>query len=126
EKAVALAPNRPEGYLALGSYEWAVTRDYTRGLDQYEKGLRLAPSDASALRGTALVEQALGHWDGAVEHFKQAERLDPRSVETLRRLGEALVRLRRYAEAREAFNRDLALAPANLTLIEDKAMTYLG
>ena len=50
EKAVALAPNRPEGYLALGNYERLVSTDYTRALEQYEKGLRLAPCDASALR----------------------------------------------------------------------------
>ncbi len=50
----------------------------------------------------------------------------PRSAETLRRLGDALLRLRRYPEAREALDRGLALAPANLDLIEDKAMTYLG
>src|SRR6185369_8643777 len=41
-------------------------------------------------------------------------------------LGDALMRLRRYPEAREAFDRGLALAPANLILIEWKAVTYLG
>jgi len=61
-----------------------------------------------------------------VEHFKQAERLDPRSGETTRRLGEALLRLRRYPESREALDRGLALAPATLNLIGYKAMTYLG
>ncbi|HEY6930303.1 MAG TPA: protein kinase [Thermoanaerobaculia bacterium] len=126
EKAVALAPNRPEGYLALGAYERAVSKDYTRALAQYEKGLRLAPGDASALRGTALAEQGLGRWDAAVEHFRQAERLDPLSANNLPPLGETLLRLRRYPEALEAFDRGLALAPANLDLIEDKAMTYLG
>ena len=80
EKAVALAPNRPEGYLALGAYERLVSVDYTRALAQYEKGLRLAPDDATALRGTALAEQGLGRWDASVEHFKQAVRLDPRSA----------------------------------------------
>ena len=34
--------------------------------------------------------------------------------------------LRRYPEAREAFDRGLALAPANLGLIVDKTMTFLG
>jgi TolB-like protein/Flp pilus assembly protein TadD len=126
QKAVALAPNRPGGYLALGAYERLVSGDYTRALEQYEKGLRLAPGDASALRGTALAEEGLGRWDAAVEHLRQAVRLDPRSVNNLRTLGEALLRLRRYSEAREAFDRGLALAPVNLSLIEDKAMTYLG
>ena len=80
EKAVALSPNRPEGYLALGSYERLVSVDYTRALEQYEKGLRLAPGDAAAFRATALAEQGLGRWDASVEHFKQAVRLDPRSA----------------------------------------------
>jgi tetratricopeptide (TPR) repeat protein len=74
----------------------------------------------------ALAEQGLGRWDEAVEYFRQAERIDPRSVITERYLAEALLWLRRHAEAREAFDRGLALAPANLTLIEDRAMTYLA
>ena len=126
EKAVALAPNRPEGYLALGNYERVVSVDFNRALEQLHKGLRVAPSDASALSGTALAELGLGRWDAAVEHFRQAERLDPRSVVTLRRLGDTLLRLRRYPEAREALDRGLALAPASLGLIERKAMKFLG
>ncbi len=126
EKAVALAPNRPEGYWALGTYERGVARDNTRALEQCEKGLRLAPGDVSLLRGTALSEEGLGRWDPAVEHFRQAVRLDPRSASALSTLGDALQRLRRYLEAREAYDRGLALAPADLSLIEAKAMTYFG
>jgi eukaryotic-like serine/threonine-protein kinase len=126
EKAVALAPNRPEGYLALGSYERLISLDFNRALEQLEKGLRLAPGDASLLRGAALAEESLGRWDAAVAHFRQAERLDPRSVGNLRTLAEGLLLLRRYPEAREAYDRGLALAPASLILIEQKAMTFLA
>jgi TolB-like protein/tetratricopeptide (TPR) repeat protein len=126
ERAVALAPNRPEGYLALGNYERLVTLDHTRALEQYEKGLRLASSDASLLRAAALAEEGLGRSDAAVEHFRQAVRLDPRSAGSLRTLADMLNRRRRYPEAREAYDRGLTLAPANLLLIEFKAATYLG
>jgi serine/threonine protein kinase/tetratricopeptide (TPR) repeat protein len=126
QKAVALAPNRPEGYRALGLYERLVSGDYTRALEQFEKGLRLAPGDAPALRDTAGAELGLGRWDTAVEHLREAVRLDPRSANYLRNLGEALASLRRYAEARDVLDRGLALAPANLDLIALKAMTYLG
>jgi TolB-like protein/tetratricopeptide (TPR) repeat protein len=126
EKAVALAPNRPEGYIALGAYERLVAADVTRALEQFEKGLRLAPGDTSALRTTAFAEQGLGRWDAAVDHLRQAVRLDPRSANNLFALGDALLRLRRYPEARESFDRGLALTPVNLALIEDKAMTFLG
>ncbi len=126
EKAVALAPSRPEGYLALGTYERLVARDYSRALEQYAKGLRVAPGDSSLQRGTALAEEGLGRWDAAVVHFRQAERLDPRSVNNPSALGGALLYLRRYAEARDALDRGLALAPASLAMIEYKAMTFLG
>ncbi len=126
EKAVALAPNRPEGYLALGTFERLVSLDYNHALEQYQKGLRVAPGDASLLRGTALAESGLGRWDAAVEYFRQADSVDPRSVANLLSLGDAFLRLRRYPEAREAFGRALALAPANLGLIESRAMTSLG
>ncbi len=126
ERAVALAPDRPDGYLALGTYFRLVVADLNRALEQYAKGRRIAPGNSDLLRATALTEQNLGRWDAAVEHFKQAELLDPRSVNNKWTLGIALLRLRRYSEAREAFDRGLALAPANLTLIEQKAMTFLG
>jgi TolB-like protein/Flp pilus assembly protein TadD len=126
EKAVTLAPNRPEGYLALGLYQRVVGRDSDRALEQVQRGLRVAPGDASLVSATALAELGLGRWDAALEHLKQSERLDPRSVETMRRIGEAFLFLRRYPEARDAFDHGLALAPANLFLIENKAMTYLA
>ena len=91
EKAVALAPNRPEGYLASANYERVIAADFNRALEQYEKGLRVAPGNANLLTGTALAERSLGRWDASVEHFRQAERLIPRSVETMRRLGQSLI-----------------------------------
>ena len=126
ERAVALAPDRPDGYLALGTYMRVVVGDLSRALEQYAKGRRIAPGNADLLRATALTEQSLGHWDAAVEHFRQAERLDPRSVNNKWTLGIALRSMRRYPEARVVFDRGLALAPANLTLIEQKVMTFLG
>ncbi len=126
EKAIALAPDRAEGYYALATYERLVSRDFNRALEQFAKAQRVAPGNADLLRGTALVEQHLGHWAAAVEHLTQAARLDPRSIVNFIALSDALLPLRRYLEAREVCDRGLALAPANLGLIERKAMTFLG
>ncbi|MCM3878446.1 MAG: hypothetical protein NEA02_18755, partial [Thermoanaerobaculia bacterium] len=125
EKAVALAPNRPEGHMALGNYQNAVLMDPTRALEQYATGQRLAPGNADLLAATAISEEYLGRWEASVEHLHQAERLDPRSVLTQNRLGEALVLMRQYAGAREAIDRGLTLAPTHIYLIELKAMTFL-
>ncbi len=126
EKAVALAPDRGDGYLALGAYERLVAGEHARALAHYEKGLSVAPGDDSLLRGRALAEQGLGRWDVALAHFKEAERLDPRSVRNLTYVAQTLLRLRRYLEAREAYDRGLALAPANLDLVIGKITSYLG
>jgi TolB-like protein/Flp pilus assembly protein TadD len=126
KKAIALAPNRPEGYLAFGRYERLVSEDFHRALEQYAKGQRVAPGNADLLYGTARAEEGLGLWDAAVEHLRQAASFDPRSAVNFTALGYALQRLRRYPEAREAFERGLALAPANVSLIGETAMTFLG
>jgi TolB-like protein/tetratricopeptide (TPR) repeat protein len=125
EKAVAFAPDRPEGHLALGSYERVIVGDPSRASEPYAKAQRLAPSNAEVLAGVAVNEMFIGRWDSAVESLKQAERLDPRSILTLRRLGQALLRLRRSRQAREALNRGLEISPTDVVLIEWKAMTFL-
>ena len=126
EKAIALAPGRPEGYHALGNYWRLVMHDMRRALDEYAKGLRLSPSDTLLLGSTASAEQQAGRWDAALEHARQAQRVDPRSASGARRLGVLLFLTRRYPEAREALNRALTLAPSNVNVIEYTAATYLG
>ena len=126
EKAIALAPTRPEGYLALGIYQSVVVHNLNRALELLTKARLLAPGDAGALLSTSIVEASLGRWDSSVAHLQQAERLNPRDVAIKDRLGATLFPLRRYPEAREALDRGLALAPANLSLIEWKAMTFLA
>jgi tetratricopeptide (TPR) repeat protein len=74
----------------------------------------------------ALAEESASRWEAALDHMRQAERLDPRSVSTARRLGTTLAWLRRYAEALPAYDHGLAVAPANLGLLEGKAMVSLG
>ena len=126
EKAIALAPKRPDGYSALGGYERLVRNDLEAAAEQYEKGRRLAPGDTSFLFATAQVEQGLGRWDASLQHLRDAARANPRSVPTWRVLGTTLMRMRRYPEAREALDRALALSPTNIDALEYMAMTYVA
>jgi eukaryotic-like serine/threonine-protein kinase len=126
EKSLAIAPNRPEGYQALGTYYRLCEIDMARAREQYAKGLALAPNNTDLLGGSSAAEQAAGLWDQALEHARQAERLDPRSMAAARRLGALFVVLRRYPEAKSALDRALALNPANLNLIQYRMMASLG
>ena len=71
-------------------------------------------------------KQALGRWDAAVEHFKQAERLDPRSIGNFELSATRSSVCGATPRRGKLVDRGLALAPANLGLIENKAMTFLG
>jgi TolB-like protein/Flp pilus assembly protein TadD len=125
EKAVALAPNRPDGYHAMGRYLDFVNGDFAHAQEEFGKALELDPTNVAVITSQASTQESLGRWDAAVEHLKQAERLDPRSVLTLRRLATAFLYTRHYPEARAVFDHALALAPNSVNLLEFKAMTFL-
>jgi serine/threonine-protein kinase len=126
DRALALAPERPEGRLALGDYHYRVTHDYTQAQKQYAIGRRAAPRDAELLVATALTEQTLGQWEAALQHLQEAQTIDPRSVNTARRLARTLMWLRRYPEALRVSDQGLALAPNSFELLENKAMVHLA
>jgi serine/threonine-protein kinase len=126
ERAVELAPGRAESQLALGDYHALVRNDAAKALAAYAVGLRNAPYNAELLAGTAFVEQTLGRWEQALEHFTRAQALDPRSLDVARRLPRTLLWLRRYPEAAAAYDRALALAPTDVGLIQGRAMVPLA
>ena len=126
ERARALGPDRPEGYMALGAYNVGVAGDSRQALAAYRAGLKLAPSNPELLVGAALIEQNLGRWETALPDLVRAGALDPRSANTGRRIGITLIWLRRYPEAVVALDRALALAPTNLGIIQWRAMAALA
>ena len=71
-------------------------------------------------------EISVGRWDEAVQHFRRAQALDPRSFVVARRLAHCYLRLRRYPEAITASDRAIALAPDNPGAFQNKVMAYLA
>jgi TolB-like protein/Flp pilus assembly protein TadD len=126
DRALALDAQNPLGYVALGTYHRLVTRANERAVEQYAKGLALAPNDVELLRALGLSEQGLGRWEPAVEHLRRARTLDPRSAAVADALGGMLLSLRRYDEAAEANDAAVALQPSNLGMVENRAMIDLA
>jgi serine/threonine-protein kinase len=126
ERAVALAPERPEGYLALGYYYGWVRFEHARALEQYAHGRQLAPTDVRLLSAQGWSELSLGRAEEALRHLREAEVLDPRSILTARFVVDALLGLRRYSEALAAAERCLALAPSSLLAIHAMVLVHLG
>jgi serine/threonine-protein kinase len=126
ERALALAPNRADGHVAMGNYYRAVAQDNTRAAEEFAQAQKIAPNDASLLNSLAYLEQALGRWEAALAHLQRAQRLDPRSAGIASNLAKVLLWMRRYPEARGAADHALGLAPSNLTSIENKTMIALA
>jgi serine/threonine-protein kinase len=126
ERTLALAPDRAEGRLAMGTYLLRIRMDIAGAREQYVAGLEHDPNNADLLAALASVDRTLGKFDDALLHAKQAAAVDPRSVNSARRLATAYHDLRRYSEELPAWDRALALAPQNLSLIQGKAFSYLS
>ena len=82
EKALAIGPERPEGHQALGDYYRVVVKDAARALPEMERARRLSPGSADYATSLALTRQYLGQWEASLGDLEEAQRLDPRSVNT--------------------------------------------
>jgi eukaryotic-like serine/threonine-protein kinase len=125
-RALALAPDMPDGYLAEGTFDQFVRQDFTASMRAYDAGLRTAPNDASLLGQLAFTEMRAGRWADVLVHFAEARRLNPRSVSLTINLGMAYLYLRRYAEARAVLDGAQALAPRSLARIQYRTEAALG
>ena len=78
------------------------------------------------LASIASYQQGLNRWDGTLEPLQRAAALDPRSSVAASRVGNTLLNLRRYAEAKPALDHAIALGPGDLSSIELRMMASLG
>jgi serine/threonine-protein kinase len=124
-RALALGPSRPEGRLAQGIYYLGVRRDNARALEQFTLGLRIAPNHVELLSWAGLAEQYLGRWNAALEHFRRAFTLDPRSFSAARTLAYGYLLTHRHPEALAVADQALAIA-VTPRFVHIKAIIHLA
>jgi TolB-like protein/Tfp pilus assembly protein PilF len=126
EKAIALAPERVEGYVAHAQYYAVVEDDSVRGLREIERAEHIAPSDPDVLNRKARLNRNLGRWEEALRVFQDAKQLDPRSISVARDLTDALTYLRRYPDAQAEGDRALSLDPTDLSAVVNRVAVSLA
>jgi tetratricopeptide (TPR) repeat protein len=126
ERAVQLAPDRAEGFNAVANYHYAVTRDADLAEKNSSQALQLAPHDPTVLATAAKIERQTGKFDVALEHLREAQRLNPRSITVLNVMQTTLLWLRRYGEALAISDSLLLRRPGDIGFSQDKAMAYIG
>jgi tetratricopeptide (TPR) repeat protein len=97
---------------AVAHYTTYVLKEPARALADLETARARAPYHALLLRRVANAERALGRLDAALARSQEGLRLDPRSAGAYYWLGLSLLDLRRYGEARSAFDRTVELQPS--------------
>ena len=68
-----------------------------------------------------LIQRRQGRWEESMRNFERAIELDPRSLITLRNIGDSYEAFRRYAEQKSKLDRMLTIAPNNLAVKANRA-----
>lgn len=111
DKAIALAPESPEGYWARGQLRHYYYWNWSAAQSDYEKALALDPSFISAREGHALLLATQGRPNDAAAILRQLLTLDPLSIEIWRRLGILLLDIGQFRDARAAIQRMREINP---------------
>ncbi|MFL5366384.1 MAG: tetratricopeptide repeat protein [Myxococcales bacterium] len=112
EKAIALRPDLPDGYLARGFVRVPIQWDWEGSRADLERALALKPNDPDALYSYAnAVLRPLGRKKEAIAVARRAAELDPLNARAWTGLGSVLALDGQLAAAREAYNRSLEISP---------------
>lgn len=124
ERALRLAPDLGQAWLAEGDYLFVGLNDYAGARKAYGKARKLLPNNTEVLNEISYLERDQGQWQEALAHEWQADQLDPRNSRSLYQWGLTYVALRRFTQAQVLFNRALDLTPDDIELISLLAATW--
>jgi TolB-like protein/Tfp pilus assembly protein PilF len=127
DRAMSLAPDAGESWLAEGCYRYRVQRNFQSALAAYEEALKRLPNSSSIHRYIGVVQRRIGRWQDAEVNYRKAVELDPRDVPLLNDIGASFYFfLRRFDEALLLLDRAIQLAPDSLTSRASKVDVLLS
>lgn len=106
-----LAPQQPEPHTALAWWLLADRRAYREASAELDSALIFVPRESEALMTRANISRRIGRWEQSVADYREVLRLDPTSYATNLELGNTLLLMRQYTEAREVLERARVLSP---------------
>jgi serine/threonine protein kinase/Tfp pilus assembly protein PilF len=125
DRAIALAPELGEGWLAQGTYRSRVLNDPAVALQAYREAEKRLPNSALVNEYMAYAERRLGRWREAEAHLARAIDLDPRNARLWTNAANDIFwPLGRGAEAEAAYDRALEISPNDEFVIALKAEQY--
>jgi TolB-like protein/Tfp pilus assembly protein PilF len=114
DRAMAIAPEAGESWLAEGTYRYRVSRKFEGALAAFEEARKRLPNDSTIYRYLGVVQRRLGRWQEAEANYKKALELDPRDVTLLNDMGLTFyVYLRRFDDAHALVDQALRITPGS-------------
>ena len=120
ERAFGLAPDLPQGHLAMGQYFAFGFRDFERAVEQYVIAEQGMPGETSILRAIASVYRRNGNFQRSLDIMARAIELDPRNTGLLRFQAGTYAGARDPAQARYHLDRILEITPDSASAYEAK------
>jgi TolB-like protein/cytochrome c-type biogenesis protein CcmH/NrfG len=126
ERALAIAPELPEAYLALGVFHYWGHRDYDSALKALDRAIQLQPSNSDSRSFRVAIYRRRNEWRRSLAESERALELNPRDSFSHTDLGGTYLMLRRWSEAERALSRGLALDSHNINAGFHLAQTYIN
>ncbi len=114
-KALSVSPDDPAllTNFAIALFEQKMPLAIAESLDALEKAAKIDPKNAERHANYGQSLFFAGRLEDALVAFSEAVRRSPRRLEFLFFLGDTLLALQKYSEARETFERILRISPNN-------------
>jgi TolB-like protein/Tfp pilus assembly protein PilF len=124
EAASRLRPNAGETHLARARNIYQGYRDYNGALAELELARQTLPNDSRVFELTGYIQRRQpGRYEESTRTLERAIELDPRNVVVLQQVPAFnYPRLRRYADAKSAWDRLLGITPDNAIAKAERAM----
>ncbi len=113
-RALEIEPGLAQGHRALGHYYYWGQRNFAEALSEFTIAVEGRPSDALVVGSIGIVLRRQGRWDEALETFRRAAQVDPKSEVNALDLASTCGRMRRYEEGLAHCRRAIELAPGDI------------
>ena len=116
DAALRLRPNAGEAHLARAAHLYSGYLNYDEALTELELARKSLPNDCRVFELMGLIENRRGKFDEGSTELEHAMELDPRNVYRLEQIAASYWSLRRYPEARAAYDRAFAIDSNNVQI----------
>ena len=116
DAALRLRPAAGEAHLAHAANLYSGYLNYDEALKELELARKSLPNDSRVSELVGLIKNRRGNFEEGLIELERAMELDPRNVYRLEQIAGSYWFLRRYPEARVAFDRALAIEPNNIQI----------